>query len=263
MVDDTVFAPGTIRPMGSWGGVVEYGGGDRNMVVMFYTKAIHNPAKSKEAGRQVFEDQVYVRIHPPGERLNIVDRPADESHAQRFPQQWHAFLQNHSQTPDGTPVDMLYPEQPSIGAMLKANGIHTVEQLAELSAHAIDTIGMGAQRYVNAAVTYLKAAKKGVDATEFRNAIEERDQKIKILGQQVEDLKGQIDQIIKGNIAGQMTAEKLNQIIAGAMQRPVHMGKGFDSATAQINATHPTKNLIETVRHEQSKPRRQRPKMRA
>ncbi len=54
-------------------GVVEYGN-DRSMVAIFYNKPVHNPAKSVKDGHPFYEDQVFVRIHPPGERLNIVER---------------------------------------------------------------------------------------------------------------------------------------------------------------------------------------------
>ena len=97
-------------------GVAEYGGGDKGLVCMFYNRAVHNPLKSKEAGRPVYEDQVYVRIHPPGERLNIVDKPAAGEHQRRFPAQWAQFMQNKAQVPEGTPIDLLYPENPAIAA---------------------------------------------------------------------------------------------------------------------------------------------------
>src|SRR5574337_1408474 len=90
-------------------GTVEYGGGDSKMVVLFYNKARHNPAKSQEAGRPVYDEAVFVKIHPPGERLNIVDRPATVQDQRRFPVQWAQFKENREQIPEGTPIDLLYP----------------------------------------------------------------------------------------------------------------------------------------------------------
>src|SRR6188768_3334059 len=120
-------------------GIVQY---DKTMVVMFYNKAQHNPAKSAAAGRPQYDDVVYVRIHPPGERLNIVDRPADETHRRKYPVQWAQFQQQRQQIPEGTPIGLLFPETPSVEAALRATGIHTIEQCAELSAHAIENIGI-------------------------------------------------------------------------------------------------------------------------
>src|SRR5688572_6904100 len=163
-------------------GVVQY---DNRQVVMFYNKPLQNPAKSAAAGRPIFDDVVFVKIHPPGERLNIVDCPATREHQQRYPHQWKQFSDQKQQIPEGTPVEMLYPEHPSIGATLRASNVHTVEQLAELSAHAIESIGMGAQRYVNDAVRYLKVADRGVKASEFRRELETLQQDKKILERQV------------------------------------------------------------------------------
>lgn len=220
-------------------GVVEYGGGDRNQVVMFYNKPVHNPAKSATAGRPFYEDQVFVRIHPPGERLNIVDCPATGVHARKYPTQWQQFRQQKQQTPEGTPIDMLYPDHPSIGATLRASNVFTVEQCAELSASAIETIGMGAQTYVNTAKNYLSAANKGVKATEFRKTVEDLEQKNKILERQVEQLKAQLDKVIDNRLTGQQGAEQLQTLLAGLMGRPQHLPQtGFDPAIAQINATH-------------------------
>src|SRR4051812_23395394 len=112
MMDD--FAPARDISWQGDIGVVNYG--NQNMVVMFYNKPLLNPAKSSAAGRPFFEDKVFIRIHPPGERLNIVDREATEVEKRRYPMQWRQFVDQREQIPEGTPIDMLYPEKPSIGA---------------------------------------------------------------------------------------------------------------------------------------------------
>ncbi len=239
-------------------GVVQYGGGDKNMICMFYNKAVHSPAKSTEAGRPVFQDQVYVRIHPPGERLNIVDRPANGSDAQRWPSQWHAFLQKKQQHPEGTPIDLLYPEHPAIPAMLRASSVHTVEQLANLSGPAIDAIGMGAQSYVNAAAKYLEMANKGVKAGQLRHELEERDRQIRVQAQQIAELNATVAQL-KEQRGMAPSLETLQAMIAGAMQRPEHMpNRSFDAQTAMIAANHPTKVVSDAAAN---KPRRSRPRL--
>lgn len=252
MVDDTQFAAHTnIRWNGNVG-ITEYGNGDRGMVVMFFNKAVHNPAKSAQSGRPVYEDVTYVRIHPPGERLNIIERVADESHKRRWPMHWQAFMQKKEQFQEGTPIDLLYPEHPSIGAMLRSNGVHTVEQCAELSGNAIDSVGMGAQSYVNMAQKYLKAANKGATSTEMRRELDIRDQKIKTLERQLSDQKEKIEQLLSNRSNAQISAEQVQAAIAQVMSRPVHMPTvPFDPATAQINAVHPSN----TVKRQRSRSR--------
>lgn len=227
-------------------GVVEYGS-DRNMIAMFYTRAVHNKSKSQDAGRPVYEDQIFVRIHPPGERLNIVDRPINQNDKRRFPQQWQMFQENKEQVPDGTPIELLYPDHPSIAAMLRAHAVHTIELCAALSADAIENIGMGCQQHVNNAQKYLAAANKGVAATQLRAELEKRDQEINTLKHTIDLLKGQITTMQKA-IQGQAALE-MQANAAGVQLRPqfpgasTQMAPAFDAQTAMINATHGTSDV--------------------
>lgn len=223
-------------------GVVQYGPGDAGMVVMFYNHPVHNPVESAKEGRPIYQDKIYVKIHPPGERLNIIERPATGEDRQRFPRQWHQFSQQKSQVPSGTPVDLLYPEQPSIPAMLRAGAIHTVEQLAVLSANAIDNLGMGAQRYVNDAKKFLDSSSKGVGSVQFRKTIEDLESKNRVLMQQVEQLKTTVQGMQGGGNLGNLNLAALQQLLAGHMPMPPQMNQ-IDGATHMINNVHPTAEI--------------------
>jgi hypothetical protein len=227
-------------------GVVQYGGGDKSMVAIFYTRPHQDLAKSNEQGRPIFEDKVYVRIHPPGERLNIVDRPANITDQRRFPMQWAQFRENQQQIPDGTPVDMLYPNKPSVASMLKAHGVWTVEQLAALSGDAIENIGMGSQTYVNDAAKYLAMAQKGVGAGQLRTELEARDRTIASQQHEIQLLKEQMEKFMKAQTTN-VDLATIQQMLAGMQGRPQfpvdapkQMAIPFDAATAQINANSPT-----------------------
>lgn len=246
-MDEGFSSPTGIQWHGSTG-VVEYGG-DRNMIAMFYNRPVHNAVKSQAAGRPIYEDLTYVRIHPPGERLNIVDRPVKDADRNRFPMQWHQYQQNKEQKPDGTPIDLLYPDHPSIGATLKASNVYTIEQCAELSGTAIDTIGMGAQRYCNDSKKYLEAANKGVGASQMRHELEERDREIRLLKQQLDQMKNEVANMQASNANG-VNLATLQAMISGAMGRPQYLQgqqPAFDAATAQINANHPTATVKRPV----------------
>lgn len=229
-------------------GTVQYGG-DKNLVVMFYMRPKHHPAKSLEQGRPVYEDVVFVKIHPPGERLNIVDRPATRDDQARYALQWAQFSQNKQQIPDGTPVDLLYPDHPAIAATLRASGVHTIEQCADLSGPAIDSIGMGSQRYVNDAKKYIQASEKGVKASQLRHELDERDGQIRTLTSTVETLKTEVERLRELNLGGD-TVAKVQALLAGQQMRPLFPGDApkqmavpFDTQTALINATHPTQDV--------------------
>jgi hypothetical protein len=224
-------------------GVVQYG--NDNLVVMFYNKPTHNPGKSVEAGRPIHEDKLYVRYHAPMERLNINDRPAHDGDKRRWPIQWQQFSKQLEQRPEGTPVEMLYPGKPAIARTLNGGGVFTIEQLASLSEHAIDQVGMGGRSWVNDAVRYIEAANKGVKASQLKHELDERDSRIRTLELKLEQALAEIERQRAGNgvDAGQMG--NIQQMIANAVaaqmgQRPAmphNPGPAFDAQTSQINNT--------------------------
>ena len=238
-----------IKRMGEWGGIVQYGPGDTSMVVMFYMKPVINAKTSDDNNRPTYDDKIFVRIHPPGERLNIVDRPATDNDRKRFPLQWMLFKENAPQETSGTPVDMLFPASPSIGAALKASGVHTVEQCAELSAHAIENIGMGAQQWVNTAKRYLEVANKGVKASELRKMSEEKDREIHSLKHTIDLMQAEIANL-RERAGDSVTMNDVQKLLAnqgGGGKRgvfaPGRLPASFDAQAAQINGTHITRDL--------------------
>lgn len=237
MVDEFGLATsGNIQWQGDWGGIVQME--RNNNMAIFFNKAVHNPARSAERGHPHYDNIVFVRIAPPGERLNIVERPAREEDRRRFAVQWAQFSQNQEQLPEGMPIDLLYPEQPAVAATLRASGVFTVEQCASLSGTAIDSIGMGAQQYANDAQKMLEMANKGVTAVQHRRALEERDQKIRLLENNIQQLQATVSRLESQTNAAP-NLEQIQTLLAGLQQRPVHLpGMGFDSQTAAINANH-------------------------
>lgn len=239
-------------------GVVQYGN-SRGMVCMFYNKSVQDPTSSAAAGRPVFKDQVFVRIHPPGERLNIWDQPATDKERRRFPMEWAAFQQNREQIPEGTPVDLLYPDHPSIARTLRAASVHTIEQLVELSAHAIEDVGMGCQRWVNDAVRYMEMANKGVTATQHRRDVEKMESENRVLHQQIEQLKAEIARVSAGGRANDDIEARIQAAVAGALNRPTIPTKPtaqFDAQAAMINATHATALVKKKVQPKKAPPRK-------
>jgi len=258
MVDEYGLAnSGQIQWQGDWGGVVQVE--RNNNMAIFFNKAVHNPAKSAESGHPFYDNVVFVRIAPPGERLNIVERPARDEDRRRFAVQWAQFQQNQEQLPEGMPIDLLYPEQPAVGATLRAHGVYTVEQCADLSVNAIETIGMGAQQYVNDAKRMLEMANAGVTAVQHRKALEERDQKIRLLENTVAQLQQTVARLESQNTAAP-NIQQLAQLLASVQQRPVHLPEqGFDVQTTTINANHASALEAETRNQSQ----RQRSRARA
>lgn len=216
----------------NWGpgktyGTVQYGD-DSNLLVMFYTKDVENAAKSQQAGRPIFENQVYVKIQHPGEPYNVIDRPATDHDKQRFAGTWNKFLMNRSQIPEGTPIGLLFPNNPAFAANLRGQGVYTIEQCANLSGHAIENIGRGAQEVVNRAKKYLESATKGLNFHQWQKKEEEWQQKFRIQQQQIEQLQNQLNAYLQSQHGPNPNQGYI---------------PGYDPQTERINANHPTGHL--------------------
>jgi hypothetical protein len=139
-------------------------GDDSKVFATFYTRSVVDGLASKEAGRQINKDVSYVKIIQPGEsRLGTYDQPATEADVQRFPRQWQQYKANQQQTMDGSPLSLLFPDNPAIVDNLKGAGVFTVEQLATMQLGQLQQVGMGGQTFQDRAKAYLAAADKGKD----------------------------------------------------------------------------------------------------
>ncbi len=234
-------------------GTVQTGPSDASMLCIFYKRAVHNPIKSAQQGRPIYEDMDYVMIQQPGEsNLQKVDRPVKAEDTQRWPAQWAAYASGKDQVADGTPLGLLFPRHPSAIAMLQGLGIMTVEHLANASATAIAAIGMSGQDYVNYAQKYIKGGTNGAAFHQMQMENEQMKRDNARLQKSVDDLQHQMHQINAGLLAQagvgvpmgaprQAAPAPAETMPGGAMPRAPSFGGSqvFDAQEAQINATHP------------------------
>ena len=127
--------------------------------MVFHSKAVHNPAKSRETGVPTYDPILYVRIQTPGDNLQIADRPAKANDVERFPKQYELFKQGRGEEQPGTPVDLLFPDNPEIVATLRHLKIPTVQMLADLNSEGERHIGMGGLEWKAKARRFLDMAK--------------------------------------------------------------------------------------------------------
>lgn len=209
---------------GQFHGQAQYGS-DSILNVWFYKHPVFNQSRSENEGRPCYDDRDFIHIQHPGETQQIMERPATQVDARRFPQQWAAYQQSMPQKIEGTLIDLLFPGKPSISEGLKASGVHTVEQLANISADGMNNLGMAAQEYVNMAKRFIDSAKDGKEFHAMKRALDESHSQIRVLQQQVQSLVAQIG--------------KMNPALAAAAatQAPAPV---YDVQAAQIAANHPT-----------------------
>ena len=79
--------------------------------VEFYIEAVENPAKSREAGRPIFEEKEFVKVMIAGDPKNTLIAPANErgsggvTYAERFPEHYKLFKADRDQmAASGTPL---------------------------------------------------------------------------------------------------------------------------------------------------------------
>ncbi len=178
------------------GGMVRFGA-DSQMNVLFYNKDVFDEALSQQCGRPMKVDKIYVRIQHPGE-VDYSDDPVENKPGikQRFPRQWEQFEKSQEQIPTGTPIDLLFPQHPAIGANLHSHGVHTVEQMANLHEHGAQRIGMGATEWRNAAKTFLDQANAHVGQHQWAREKSVLENTIEVQGNQIGQLQAQLDKLL-------------------------------------------------------------------
>lgn len=142
---------------------------DDQLHVRFYKHAELNSARSREEGRKIYEDKIYIRIVAPANRLNEIDRQATESDKVRFAAHYQRFIAGLEQMTAGTPIS----ELPRISAAqvleLQALKVDTVEQLSTMPDHTVQLLGLGGMTLKSQAIAFL-ARSKSVDELAQRSA---------------------------------------------------------------------------------------------
>lgn len=168
---------------------------DGKLHVRFYSKPKYNPDKSAEANRPIYEDTVYVEIMMPGDKNNIIQRPALSMRDDlRFPKHYEQFQKGQAEQMVGTPLKVLPFLSEAQVEELAWFKIRTVEQLADLS----DTVNfMGASEMK-------RKAKKYLDAINGTSALVEQN---KSLQAQLDEMRAMIEQMTAPKSKKQAAAE--------------------------------------------------------
>lgn len=173
--------------------------GDEKLYVKFFWHPRKNDTKSAEEGRPIYEDREYVEITIPGNRDNIISRPASEMDKARFPRHYAAFLNKSTQPNEGTPLGSWTLLSKSQVEELKFFNVHTVEQLAGMAdAQAQKFMGISSLR-ANARA-FLEESGKAAAASRLAAELAKRDEEIAAL-------RAQMDEIVKERAAEKVSVK--------------------------------------------------------
>lgn len=120
----------------------------------FYDEAVQNKRETKDKGFPVFDEVLYILIKVPNQVDNVA-RPATDQDKQRFPKSWAAYETGKEPPLEGVPIEH-WPEM-TVGEVrtCQANGLKTVQQLADCADGSIHRLGMGGQDLKQRAIKYL------------------------------------------------------------------------------------------------------------
>jgi hypothetical protein len=159
----------------------------------FYLRQKEDKKRSIEEGRPCFKDVEYVQIMIGGDKNNIVDRKIRDEDKYRWPVLYQNFKNGIENSVDGTPVKEWTAISASRALELNALNIFTVEQLADLSDNAIQSIGMDGRSLVSRAKMFLASASDNAASEKIAHENEKLKSEMDALKLQMSELMKQIN----------------------------------------------------------------------
>lgn len=157
---------------------------DDKLYVEFLREPVMHPGKSREAGRAVYEERDFVRIHVPGDKTTVCVEPMHELNKLRFAQRYEKWKAGQAEAVIGTPLNALPGMTPAKVEEYKYFKIVTVEQLAD----ANDQLGqkfMSFNEDKRRAKAFLEVAAGNAPIEKMNSELAKRDEEIETLKAQM------------------------------------------------------------------------------
>ncbi|CAB4151406.1 hypothetical protein UFOVP601_14 [uncultured Caudovirales phage] len=160
---------------------------DAKLYVEFYRSPFLLAGKSRDAGRAIYEERDCVRIHVPGDKNSVIDRPVTEQDVQRFQDRYTKWKSGQDQSVIGTPLSALPGMTPAKVEEYKYFKLTTVEQMAEAN-DSLGTKFMSFHQDKQRAKNFLEVAAGNAPIEKMTQELAVRDEQIETLKQQVASL---------------------------------------------------------------------------
>ena len=152
-----------------------------SLVIKFSVEPQENEQASRKAGRPIFDDVEVIEIRVPGDpdirRSNVTP-----DHKRLYPKQYLAFKKGNAQEAvSGTPLSVWPPMKRSQVEEARHFGVHTVQQLAQISDGNLQHLGPGWISLRQLARDWEKQANDGAALGQLRAALDEATARIKTM----------------------------------------------------------------------------------
>lgn len=152
--------------------------GDEHLAIRFFRKAARDDAASERDGVMRFKELEMIQIMVPGDRDNIIVRPAGAGDIRRFGKQYEDWKRNEtSEQLNGTPLEMWGRLSLPQIEEYRYLGVRTIEQLSELSDSTCVKLP-GSQELKRKAAAHLAVQKDEAPLRKVQAELEQRDQMI-------------------------------------------------------------------------------------
>jgi hypothetical protein len=122
------------------------------------------------------------------------------SDIKRNPDEWNAFYRNAADNEVGTPLSLLFKNDPSRVEVYSRYGINTIDRLAALNATDIDSIGMGARDDQSRARAYIERAKTDAGGTQLNHRLELAEAQNETLQRQLKDMEAKLTEVLQAQV---------------------------------------------------------------
>ena len=177
----------------------EYGASRRNITPRFFKESVLNEARSREAGRQLYDEVERVQFLIGGDKYHQPVRRVTNEIKARFPDEYAAFKRGEEVCVSGTPVDTWPPLNRTQVLNLKQLNILSVEQLAEASDATIQAIGIGGRTLVKQAIAFIETAKNGAVPLQLVERTEQAEARSAQLEGQMNEILQRLDALAREN----------------------------------------------------------------
>jgi hypothetical protein len=188
-----------------------------NTYPRFFTDSVRDNLASEQQGRDIFKPEERVEIIMPG--ISQLTKPVEkvrQEHIERWPEEYRKFKAGQEMSVDGIPLEQWPILKREQVLELKFLGFMTVEQIADMSEHAIQRIPMLGRRLKQLAEAYLDEEKAGALLASTTAANERQERIIAEQNEKIANLSAMTEKLSSQLIALQNAPSPIATYVPGA-----------------------------------------------